>query len=84
MRVKVVINSQEYIDNYEYEETEDGFSAIDFQWTEGNYSCDCNKSIFLGLSTSEDARCGDTLELEYLGVIMKDGTEKVLLDQRKN
>lgn len=27
-------------------------------WTEGNYSCDCNRSLSFGVSF-EDARCGD-------------------------
>lgn len=31
-----------------------------FQWTENNYSCDCNRSIFLGLP---ERPCGDTIQL---------------------
>ncbi|HKL13128.1 MAG TPA: hypothetical protein VJ907_05930, partial [Halanaerobiales bacterium] len=34
-------------------------------WTEGNYSCDCNRAGFLGFD--EDFDCGEDIELiEYV------------------
>lgn len=45
----------------EWEDTDD--SATEFMWTEGNYSCDCNRSLFYrgAAGEPEDDRrpCGD-------------------------
>jgi hypothetical protein len=46
--------------------------AADYMWTEGNYSCDCNRRLFmaraLGEPEPEDPNnpCGDTIKLEKL------------------
>jgi hypothetical protein len=52
-----------YEDEYEYSE---------FMWTEGNYSCDCNRHLFferaIGNEPEEDMPCGNTLyKAIYLG-----------------
>lgn len=40
---------------------EDGDEAGLFGWTKGNFSCDCNRSIFFGDGEDEDSdKCGDT------------------------
>lgn len=37
---------------------DDKIEDILFFWTEGNYSCDCNRRIFMGVDY-DDAECGD-------------------------
>ena len=47
--------------------------AADFMWTEGNYDCDCNKSMFIQEQCDpnfQELDCGDSirlvnLEMEY-------------------
>ena len=40
---------------------EDGAEAAEFCWTEGNYSCDCNRAIFFGDGEEPDSdACGET------------------------
>lgn len=54
-----------------------------YMWMEGNYSCDCNKRIFLCRSddtTDEEedealnSPCGDTMKIASLVVTRPDGT----------
>jgi hypothetical protein len=47
--------------------------SVEFMWREGNYSCDCNKRLFLarecGIGSEDDpVECGDTIELVALEV----------------
>ncbi len=45
---------------------------IEFMWREGNYSCDCNRRLFIGRLTDpsydDDLPCGDTIKLLSLEV----------------
>lgn len=45
-----------------YAEEDDGF-ALDFQWREGDYACDCNRALFFaragGEPDSVDPKCGE-------------------------
>ena len=46
----------------------------DFMWTDGNYSCDCNKSLFIknccfGESDFKEMNCGDEIKLLNLTFI---------------
>lgn len=54
--------------------SEEEFAALSlFQWTEGNYSCDCNKSLFIALSCDEDFPefdCGETIDLLSIDAIL--------------
>ena len=54
---------------------EDDGHAI-YHWTEGNYGCDCNKAIFLGLE--RDVPCGEDLLL----VMLYDEDGRVLVSQQ--
>jgi peptide methionine sulfoxide reductase MsrB len=45
-----------YLRDVETAEQWDG--ALDYQWTEGNYACDCNRSLFL-LGHKVESQCGD-------------------------
>ena len=49
--------------------TEEEFvGAIDYQYTEGNGSCDCNKSRWLGEDPPRP--CGDSPELETVKILI--------------
>lgn len=60
------------------------FESILSMFTDGNYSCDCNKDLYChyALGGSYDdfdfPRCGDTLRMAKLTVIRPDGSEEVL------
>lgn len=38
------------------------FSGFEYSWSEGNYSCDCNRSIFCGKSYEDSSvsPCGES------------------------
>lgn len=38
---------------------EDNDMVVDFMWTEGNYSCDCNRHVFFYDSDAGENPCGD-------------------------
>lgn len=38
--------------------------AARYMWLDGNYSCDCNRSLFLAGYGVEEMGCGDTITLE--------------------
>lgn len=63
-----------YHDEYFWEDPHVSY----FQWTDGNYGCDCNRGDFfrvaLGLPEEEDSPCGTTrYVLEHL--FTEDGTD---------
>jgi len=58
------------------------FECMVFSYTEGNYSCDCNRNTFLAWASQSDRsddECGDTIKLQRLTAIRPDGSEVVLL-----
>lgn len=56
--------------------TEDPDTA-DYMWSEGNYACDCNRSLFFARANGEedpaDPRCGDAAY--SVRVVASDGVE---------
>ena len=57
--------------------------CILFQFLEGNYSCDCNKQIFLANANQEDEyddECGDTMPIKRLTLIRPDGEMKTIYE----
>jgi len=42
-----------------YEVYEDGTDIADYMWHEGNYSCDCNRSLFLWNWKREELPCNN-------------------------
>lgn len=40
---------KELIQDYDYDEygDEEAYRLVEFMWEEGNYSCDCNRFIFM-------------------------------------
>jgi len=66
---------------------QDLFKSIVFIFTDGNYSCDCNKRAFLARANQEDEPerdadiCGDTILLKRLTAIRPDGSEVLLWEE---
>jgi hypothetical protein len=62
--------SKVYQDNYEWEEVDwdwPASAAIIYQYTEGNYACDCNRSLFLYDWDENDKKpCGNTIRLDKI------------------
>lgn len=67
-----------------WEDEHDLFESIVYMFTEGNYSCDCNRRAFLARAyqqeepEGDDDMCGDTMLLKQLTAIRPDGTEEIL------
>jgi len=82
-RVTLAYGGVEYA--FDYPHPTDGDSAADveagmrFQWTEGNYGCDCNRIPFIEtycaveLEYPEGGLCGDTVSLVRLEAVYADG-----------
>ncbi len=68
----MVLNDTEYPYEYDF-----GFAyskdSAEYMFEEGNYSCDCNKSIFLSKKYPKvpEIDCGDTIELKDFKIIFK-------------
>ena len=60
--------------------------TVEYLFIEGNYSCDCNRRLFLADAHQQprpaDPPCGETLQLSSLTLIRPDGTERALEVQR--
>jgi len=69
-----------------WESEQELFDAFVWMHTEGNYSCDCNKRLFLARAHQQDCPedgdnpCGDTMEIKRLTAIRPNGDEVVLED----
>lgn len=50
----------------EYPWVEDGEGNPGFIWDEGNYGCDCNRSLFLYNWEREPMECGNTIVIEKI------------------
>lgn len=67
-----------------WESEEDLFNTAEYMFTEGNYSCDCNKNLFLADAAQEssawdhDNDCGDKIKLKRLTAIRPNSTEVVI------
>ena len=69
-----------------YSELEDDEEDIVYEstylYSEGNYSCDCNKIEFAGLlREDEQGVCGDTIKYEELWLVREDGKRIDLLKE---
>ena len=62
------------------------FESMCWMYLEGNYSCDCNKRLFLARAHQqgepEKSPCGDTMTLKRLTAIHPDGIEEVIWEKR--
>ena len=66
-----------------WEDEEDLFSSMLYIYTEGNFSCDCNRRLFLADAAQverddENDECGEEIKLKKLTAIRPDRTEYVL------
>ena len=65
-----------------WESEDDLFRTMEYMYLEGNYSCDCNKKLFLADAIQAEGEpnedCGDEIKLKRLTAIRPDGTERVL------
>lgn len=56
--------------------------TVEFMFSDGNYSCDCNLTLFLCRASQqeepEQVECGETINLERLTLIRPDGSERPL------
>lgn len=60
--------------------------TIHYMYTEGNYSCDCNKSLFLAQSLQQDdvdVDCGDTMEIKEITVLRPDLSQEIIYEKGK-
>lgn len=57
-------------------------SASEFLWTEGNYSCDCNRALFFARANGEPDPLVECGEVAYTAIkaICDDGTVVILDD----
>lgn len=53
-------------------------SGIDYFWTEGDYSCDCNRSRELRCVYPEfpELECGDEIKLKSIGIFIIGGKDE--------
>jgi hypothetical protein len=61
-----------------WDSEEDVFDTMRFIWTDGNYSCDCNRGTFIARTAGlpdPDLKCGYTLALITLTAIRPNGAE---------
>ena len=63
------------------------FASMVWMYTEGNYSCDCNKALFLARAYQQpepkDTPCNDTMPVMRLTAIRPDASEVVIFDSSK-
>jgi hypothetical protein len=71
MKFQLKYNDKIYIVEDELATTDpDSECEIPFIWEDGNYSCDCNRSLFIQRCCDEtfpDFKCGD--EIELIGIV---------------
>jgi hypothetical protein len=65
--VKIKLSWKDEVYEFDYE-FEDSCSdeGIEFIWTEGNYACDCNRSLFIQRYCNPEfpeLPCGDAIDL---------------------
>jgi len=70
-----------------YEDEETLLECMVYSYTEGNYSCDCNRALMIAWAYQEDEPkdqpCTEDIKLKRLTVMRPDGSEKVLFEKEK-
>lgn len=59
-------------------DTEEAEQGVRYMFSQGNYSCDCNRGLFLG--EEEDRPCGEILRIKTLDFIYNDMTYYRMFD----
>lgn len=68
-----------YHDDLERPDTPEEARLTDFQWSDGNYGCDCNRGLFFAWAAGEDdpdRECGE--ERYTVEKIVIHGTDRVI------
>lgn len=66
MRVQVKLEYDGVVYSFSPTFDYDDFSSAEFMFTDGNFGCDCNRSIFIGEHCDENfepMECGDKIKL---------------------
>lgn len=61
---------KEYVISLDFQDSYPNHT-IDYMWTEGNYECDCNKSLFIKQQLDKnfpEFDCGETIKLKKLEI----------------
>jgi hypothetical protein len=68
--IKLAYQGKQYTYTHEFYETNDAYKTVEelaeYMYTWGNYSCDCNKSDFIGRhcdKTFPEMKCGTEIQL---------------------
>lgn len=65
LKDKVSGYSRTFYEDYDIDE--DGNDGAYYMWNDGNYSCDCNRSLFLWEWKKEELECsGETNQIELV------------------
>lgn len=70
---------RDYKDDWPWEKSNSG---VEYQWADGNYSCDCNRKLFFCRAANEpeeDIECGDSA---YDVRITDDAGKEIYADDR--
>lgn len=65
-----------------YESEKYLFECMRYMYQDGNYSCDCNRTLFVKYANGEnvpnimETSCGENIKLKSLTAIRPDGTEE--------
>lgn len=69
-----------------WESEEELIHCIVFSYTENNYSCDCNRRLFIARAYQEDEPedrgCSEDIKLKRLTLIRPDATEEVIWEKK--
>ena len=67
-----------------YKDEDHLFECILYAYEDGNYSCDCNRSLFVTRAHNQEEAdcldCGETIILQRITAIRPDGTEHKLYE----
>lgn len=72
MKVEITLQvgntSYDITEEYDIPPTEENMEGVLYNYTEGNFSCDCNKKILLNrhYGLPDDGNCGDSIRLTRL------------------
>ncbi len=76
--------SRVYGTYYPMDDGGDDYSGIVFHWTSGNYSCDCNRSLFFyDYADGTELNCNEGENIIRLDMLVVKETGKVIYDRER-
>jgi hypothetical protein len=70
-----------------WENEEDLFHCMEYMFMEGNYSCDCNKVLFLAWAHQQpepkEPPCGENMPIKRMTAIKPDASEVVIFEAKE-